>query len=91
MSVMVVDSLPPDFKSGDLIFGESSFQKATIKLLLDYEIASSWWASWIGNPWLQELAAQYFAWKVGRKYRRFRQVEAVARIVDSHQKGDGLR
>lgn len=81
-TTITVDSLPSDFKSGDLLFGEQSFQKSTIKLLLDYEIASSWWASWISNPWLQELTARYFAWKVGRKYRRFKAAEAVARVVE---------
>ncbi len=43
---------------------------------LDYEIRSSWWASWIGWNWGQELAGKYFAWKVKRKYARYNQSKA---------------
>lgn len=41
------------------------------KAILDYEVKSSWWAGWIGNPRLQTLAAKYFAWKVDRKFNRY--------------------
>lgn len=40
--------------------------------LLDYEVRASWWASWISNDKLQDLTASYFAWKVRRKYARWR-------------------
>jgi hypothetical protein len=45
----------------------------SIHYFLDYEIRSSWWASWIGWNWLQELSGKYFAWKVRRKYARYEQ------------------
>lgn len=38
---------------------------------LQYEVRSSWWAKWISNETLADLAAKYFAWKVIRKYRRY--------------------
>ena len=41
------------------------------RAILDYEIRSSWWASWISNNWLQEISASWFAWKVNRKFRRW--------------------
>jgi hypothetical protein len=40
-----------------------------IQILLQYEIRSSWWASYISNPYLQDLSGKYFAWKVIRKYK----------------------
>jgi NTP pyrophosphatase (non-canonical NTP hydrolase) len=42
-----------------------------IQILLQYEIRSSWWASYISNPYLQDLSGKYFAWKVIRKYKRY--------------------
>lgn len=42
-----------------------------ITFFLDYEIKSSWWASWISWNWAQELSAMYFAWKTKRKYSRY--------------------
>jgi hypothetical protein len=47
--------------------------EGSIHYFLDYEIRSSWWASWIGWNWLQELSGKYFAWKVKRKYARYEQ------------------
>lgn len=41
------------------------------QMLLDYEIRSSIWASWVGIAALQNLAARYFARKVNRKMRRW--------------------
>lgn len=40
------------------------------ELLLEYEISASWWAQYISNDWLQELASRYFTWKVRRKMSR---------------------
>jgi hypothetical protein len=40
---------------------------SSLSVFLDYEIRSSWWASWIGWNWGQELSGSYFAWKVKRK------------------------
>lgn len=42
------------------------------RVILDYEIRSSWWACWLSNSRLQDIAASYFAWKVRRKCRRWR-------------------
>jgi len=42
-----------------------------------YEIRSSWWASWVSNPFLQDLAGRYFAWKVQRKFGRYQQMIAT--------------
>ena len=41
--------------------------------ICDYEVRSSWWASLISNKTLQDWAGKYFAWKVGRKFRRWQQ------------------
>lgn len=43
----------------------------TQKQALLYEARASWWASWISNPFLQDLASRYFAWKVRRKFGRY--------------------
>jgi len=45
-----------------------------LEVILDYEIRSSWWASWISNEWLQELSANWFAWKVRRKFARWQRM-----------------
>lgn len=37
-----------------------------------YEIHSSWWAQWVFWSWGQDLAGSYFAWKVRRKWKRYR-------------------
>lgn len=46
---------------------------SSLSVFLDYEIRSSWWASWIGWNWGQELSGKYFAWKTSRKYARYKQ------------------
>lgn len=46
---------------------------SSLAVLLDYEIRSSWWASLISWDWGQKLSAKYFAWKVKRKYVRYKQ------------------
>lgn len=40
-------------------------EKALINTLLEYEIFSSWWG-WI----MPSITANYFAWKVVRKYNK---------------------
>lgn len=42
-------------------------------MLAEYEIRSSWWASYISNDYLQSLAGKYFAAKVNRKFKRLKQ------------------
>lgn len=46
---------------------------SSLAVLLDYEIRSSWWASLISWDWGLKLSAKYFAWKVKRKYGRYKQ------------------
>lgn len=46
---------------------------SSLSVFLDYEIRSSWLASWIGWNWGQELSGKYFAWKTSRKYARYKQ------------------
>lgn len=41
------------------------------KCFLDYEIASSFWASLVWWSWGQDICARYFAWKVTKKYDRY--------------------
>lgn len=81
-TTITVDRLPSSFRPGDLVFDERAFKKSTAQLLLDYEIASSWWAPLVGNSWLQDRVASYFAWKVRRKYRRYRVFAAIAQVVE---------
>jgi sulfur transfer protein SufE len=39
------------------------------------------WASWVSNPFLQDLASRYFAWKVRRKFGRYkRMIENAERL-----------
>jgi hypothetical protein len=45
---------------------------SSLSVFLDYEIRSSWCASWIGWKWGQELSGKYFAWKTSRKYARYK-------------------
>lgn len=54
------------------------------RAILDYEIRSSWWVSWISNERLQNLAASYFGWKVRRKWRRWEQSRRAAEWVKAH-------
>lgn len=44
----------------------------TLLEILDYELRSSWWASWIWWNWGQELCVKYFVWKAKRKFNRYR-------------------
>lgn len=46
---------------------------SSLSVFLDYEIRSSWLASWIGWNWGQELSGKYFACKTSRKYARYKQ------------------
>lgn len=54
------------------------------KVILDYEIKSSWWAGWIGNPKLQFLAAKYFAWKVNRKFNRYLEFYEMKKTLSAY-------
>lgn len=50
---------------------EKNLTDSPLRFFLDYEIRSTWWASWIGWNWGQEISGRYFAWKVKRKYGRY--------------------
>ncbi len=54
-------------------FAKPMLADSYLSVFLDYEIRSSWWASWIGWNWGQELSGKYFAWKTIRKYARYKQ------------------
>lgn len=43
----------------------------SIREALDYEVRASWWARF-APPFLHDLTASYFAWKVRRRYNRYR-------------------
>lgn len=43
-----------------------------MKKILRYEVYGSWWASFIFAGWMQKLSGSYFAWKVNRKYNRYK-------------------
>lgn len=44
---------------------------------LDYEIRSSWWASWISWNWGRKLAGKYFAWKIKTGYNRYKESKEI--------------
>lgn len=46
-------------------------KEITLRQALDYEIRSSWWASFISGAFGQHLAGKYFSNKVSRKHRRY--------------------
>lgn len=45
--------------------------KAEVLELVEYELASSWWAGFVTWPWLQEKLADRTISKVKRKLRNF--------------------
>lgn len=47
----------------------------TLQQAVEYEIAASWWAGWIGCTWLNDATASYFAWKATRKHRHYLKVK----------------
>ena len=53
--------------------------------VLDYEVQSSWWASWVWWSWGRNLAGSYFAWKVKRKYGRYLISMNERAYIKSHQ------
>ncbi len=55
--------------------------------ILKYEVAASWWAWCITGHNLQRVVARYFAWKVKRKYIRYKRHVEYTKIAS---KGKGL-
>jgi hypothetical protein len=43
-----------------------------LRMILDYEIRSSWWVGLVSWEWGQELSVKYFVWKTKRKYVRYK-------------------
>ena len=41
-------------------------------LFVKYEISNSWWAAYVFWGWGQNLAADYYLWKVRRKLKKMR-------------------
>lgn len=39
---------------------------------LEYEVFGSWWTGYIFAGWMQTLAGKYFAWKMLKKYNRYK-------------------
>ena len=56
-------------------------QIVLIRDILMYEIHSHWFASRVSNRFLQSLLGKYFAWKVSRKYKRYRESMLMRNIV----------
>ena len=52
-----------------------------LDLFVDYEVRSSWWASLISWDWAQELSSLYFAWKVKRKYNRYKKSKRIEKLL----------
>lgn len=52
---------------------------------LDYEIRSSWWASWIGWNWAQKFLGKYFAWKTSKKYARYKQSKVWEQRIKNYR------
>ena len=46
-------------------------ERITQKQAMVYEVAASWWASWVFIALMQEMTSSYFAWKVRRKWKRY--------------------
>jgi len=40
--------------------------------ILNYEVHSHWLASYVWFSWGQDVLSRYFAWKVRRKYKRYK-------------------
>ncbi len=70
-----------DFKNETPTFGNIMLADSSLSFFLDYEIRSSWWASWVGWDWGQELSGKYFAWKTSRKYARYKQTKVWEKRV----------
>ena len=58
------DQTPPLHKT-------SVISRLYMQDILNYEVHSNRFASWIGFEWGQNLMGKYFAWKVRRKYNRY--------------------
>lgn len=55
--------------------------------VLDYEIRSSWWASFIFWSWGQTMVGNYFAWRVRRKHKRYIQSMSLEKTIKTLNNG----
>lgn len=58
--------------------------ESEINFLLNYEVRSSWWACYISWEWAQKLSSSYFAWKVSRKYARYKESQLRKYLIKNH-------
>jgi hypothetical protein len=72
-------------KTGMMWPEESKQSIPRMKIFLDYEIRSSWWAELIWFTWGQDLAAKYFAWKVQRKYNKYLHSRNMQHKINSNK------
>lgn len=68
---------------------EERLPEITINQALRYEIAGSWWSKLITNDFLQEMAGNYFSWKVRRKYLRYVEYQSIREKMDALTGGVG--
>jgi len=66
-------------------------KEKTIKSLVEYEIAGSWWFGFISNSWLQDRVAKYVIWKTKRKYKRYQLYKLRKKILDMTSKTRKIR
>ncbi len=60
--------------------------KLDIHELLQYEVYSSKIAPHISFIWAQKLIAQYYAWKVRRKYKRYSRRLEISALLNKYKK-----
>lgn len=48
-------------------------QKELLAMLVEYEVAGSWWSGFVSWNWAQHLAAKWHIRKTKRKFARFMQ------------------
>jgi hypothetical protein len=60
-------------------------EKSQLCMFIDYEVISSWWASWIWWDWGQEISGKYFLWKAKRKYAKYQQLKRLKAFVKKQE------
>lgn len=49
---------------------ESEFHQQQMRMFVQYEVVSTWWARYVSGTPLQNIVGKYFAQKVKRKYMK---------------------
>ena len=57
----------------------------SLSVFLDYEIKSSWFASWVSCNYGKKLCAKYFVWKVKRKYSRYIKFKEFQQMINNNR------